>query len=148
MHKLISTIILLALYSVSPNVFSANNKQMLCHDGTEIFVAQPAISAHMGHGDTWGSCEVASTEPGTVAAVVMMRCEAIEGNGVEVVSASASFDLVSILPVEPVDCAVALAGLLDAGFHLRFVSSGSAEADGSLHLYIDYLLIGRVLEDI
>ena len=149
MRKLISTFILLALYSVSLNAFSANSKQVLCHDGKEIFVSQSAISSHMGHGDTWGSCDGASIEPepGTIAAVVMMRCEAKTGNGVEVVSFSASFDLVTILPVQPVDCAVALAELFDAGFHLRSVSSGSAEAGGSLHLYTDYLLIGRISED-
>jgi len=151
MYKIILTIILLALFSVSLTAVSANTKQVVCHNGEEISVAQPAVSAHMNHGDTLGACVETSPEPvpdpDTMAAVVMMRCEAIAGNGVEVVSVSASFDYASIQPVEPIDCAVALANLLDAGFYLRSVTSGNAETENSLHLYLDYLLIGRVPVD-
>jgi hypothetical protein len=147
MYKIILTIILLVLSSVSLNAVSANNKQDVCHKGKKISVAQSAISAHMNHGDTLGACIETLPEPDTMAAVVMMRCEAIAGNGVVVVSVSASFDFASIQPVEPVDCAVTLANLLDAGFYLRSVTSGSAEADNSMHLYTDYLLIGKVPVD-
>jgi hypothetical protein len=149
MYKIILTIILLTLSSVSLNAVSANIKQVVCHKGDEISVAQSAVSAHMNHGDTLGACVETSPEPDpdTMAAVVMMRCEAIAGKGVEVVSVSASFDFASIQPVEPVDCAVTLANLLDAGFYLRSVTSGSAEADNSMHLYTDYLLIGKVPVD-
>jgi len=147
MYKIILTIILLVLSSVSLNAVSANNKQEVCHKGKEISVAQSAISAHMNHGDTLGACIETLPDPDTMAAVVMMRCEAIAGNGVVVVSVSASFDYASIQPVEPVDCAVTLAYLLDAGFNLRSVTSGSAEADNSLHLYTDYLLIGKIPVD-
>ena len=151
MYKIISVIILLALCSVSLNAVSANNNQVVCHKGKEISVAQPAVSAHLNHGDSLGACVETlpepEPEPGTMAAVVMMRCEAIVGNGVEVVSFSASFDFASIQPVEPTNCAASLADLLDAGFNLRSVTSGSAEADQSLHLYTDYLLIGKVPAD-
>jgi hypothetical protein len=149
MFKLISTIILLALCSVSLNAVSANNSQVVCHNGTEISIAQPAVSAHINHGDTLGACVelLPEPEPGTMAAVVMMRCEAIAGNGVKVVTLSTSFDFASIQPVEPSNCAVALADLLDAGFNLRSVTSGNAEAGQSVHLYTDYLLIGRLPVD-
>ena len=149
MYRIISTIILLALCSVSLNAVSANNNQVVCHKGKDISVAQSAVSAHMNHGDTLGACveTLPGPEPDTMAAVVMMRCEAIVGNGVEVVSFTASFDFASIQPVEPTNCAVALADLLDAVFNIESVTSGSAEADQSLHLYTDYLLIGKVPVD-
>ena len=70
----------------------------------------------------------------------MMRCEATADSGMTVVSVSASFDYASIQPVEPVDCALAMATLLDAGFHLRSVTTGSGGAT-------DYLFIGRVPEE-
>ena len=152
MKNLMLGIILLALSSVSLNVFSASNKVEICHKGKVISVNQSAVSGHERHGDTEGDCDDASIDPGPdkdkKAAVVMMRCEAIEGNGVEVVSASASFDFASIQPVEPFDCAVALAEMLDAGLDLHSVTSGSAEADdGNLHLYTDYLLIGELPDE-
>ena len=139
MHKLISTILLLALAGMSLNAFGASAKVQVCHDGKTIYVSQSAVSAHMGHGDTVGDCDGASLEPGAPVAVVMMRCAESAGNEMEVVAFSASFDYASIQPVEPVDCAVALATLLDAGFHLRSVSSGGAG--------VDYLFLGRVPAD-
>jgi hypothetical protein len=139
MHKLISTIILLALAGMSLNAVGAGNKELVCHDGKTINVSQSAVSAHLGHGDSLGSCGDVSFNPGTPAAVVMMRCAESAGNVMEVVSFSASFDYASIQPVEPVDCAVALATLLDAGFHLRSVTSGGAG--------VDYLFLGRVPSD-
>ncbi len=83
-----------------------------------------------------------------MAALVMMRCEALVGNGVIVVSASSSviLDVAVILPFPPeaeTDCAGALAGLLNTGFNLRSITSGSAGGGDSLHLYTDYLLIGK-----
>ena len=137
MSRLISIIILLALSSVSLNAVGANMKQQLCHDGKTIIVSKSAVSAHLGHGDLLGSCSgtwQGSDEP---AAVVMMRCEVTADNGMTVMSVTASFDYASIQPVEPVDCALAMATLLDAGFHLRSVTSGSAGAT-------DYLFLGRV----
>ena len=160
MHKLISAIILLALSSVSLNAFSAADKVEVCHKGQEINVANSAVSAHLAHGDTMDDCDGTSTKPNpkTKAAVVMMRCDAIEGNGVVVVSASRSpardGELVTILPIplpeeSDLDCAEVLAALLNYGFVLRSINSGSAEGDdgdgGSiLKLYTDYLLIGKI----
>ncbi len=162
MHKLISAIILLALSSVSLNAFSASNKTEICHKGQEISVANSAVSAHLAHGDTLGECvgeePEPEPEPDTMAAVVMMRCEAIVGNGVVVVSASSSIDLeiavIQIFPFPPendLNCARALAALInaDAGLKLRSITSGGANSgevnDDDLHLYTDYLLIGRIL---
>jgi hypothetical protein len=172
MNKFISAIILLALSSVSLNAFSAADKVEVCHKGQEINVAMSSLSAHKAHGDTVYDdddedydCDGTSTKPDpkTKAAVMMMRCDAIEGNGVVVVSASTSVDLgadfVTILPiplpiplpnppVEPYpNCAKALGALLNAGFVLRSINSGSAEDDDDniLKLYTDYLLIGRIL---
>ncbi len=161
MHKIILAIILLAFSSVSLHVISAADKQTVCHKGDEISIAGPAVPAHLGHGDTMGECGDGSTEPesDTMAAVVMMRCEAMVGNGVEVVSASSSPDLIGdiavILPVPPPtgtefdpDCAEVLAALLNAGYRLRSITNGSAQSgvenDENLHLYTDYLLIGTV----
>jgi len=132
-------IILLALAGMSLNAFGASAKQQVCHDGKTIFVSASAVSAHVGHGDALGHCGGESFGPDAPAAVVMMRCAESAGNVMEVVSFSASFDYASIQPVEPVDCAAALATLLDAGFHLRSVTSGGAG--------VDYLLLGRVPED-
>jgi hypothetical protein len=152
MNKLTSAIILLALSSVSLNAFSAKNKVDVCHKGKDISVSSKSLSAHMGHGDEAGECDDDSTDSGsdTMAAVVMMRCEAINGNGVHVVSFSTSFDFATIdieEPAEDDDCAVALADLLDAKFKLRSVTGGSAEDDDELNLYTDYLLIGKISED-
>jgi hypothetical protein len=85
----------------------------------------------------------------------MVRCEGVVGNGVEVVSASSSVDVAVILPFpeEVLNCADLLAELLnaDARFKLRSITSGSAhsgeEDDERLHLFTDYLLIGKVPAD-
>ena len=158
MHKMMSVIVLLSLSSWSLNAFSA--KQDVCHKGKNISVAEAAVSAHLAHGDSEGTC---SETPPMMAAVVMMRCEPIVGNGVEVVSASSSTDLADdvavILPIPPPidtdndpDCANALAALLKAGYKLKSITTGSAQSgvedDEDLHLYIDYLLIGKVPEEI
>ena len=159
MHKVISAIMLLALFSVS--AFGASNKQTLCHNGDEISVANPAVSAHLNHGDSVGECAweypqpgpgpEPEPEPGTMIAVVMLRCEGVAGNGVVVVSVSSSVDgaVIQPLPEEVFDCADVLAELLnaDAGFQLRSITSGSADNDENLHLYTDYLLIGKVPAD-
>ena len=155
MFRIISAmaITLLALSSVS--VFSANDKVTICHKGKEISVASSAVSAHEKHGDSLGECDGEETDSDTMAAVVMLRCEGITGNGVEVVSSSSSFDVAFIqpLPDEALDCADVLAELLnaDAKFKLKSITTGSAnsgeEDDEDLHLYIDYLLIGKVPGD-
>jgi hypothetical protein len=151
MHRIISAIVLLVISGVSLNAVSASKKATICHKGREISVNMSAMSAHENHGDSLGECDETpaaaetGTETDTTAAVVMMRCEAMAGTGVTVVSFSSSFDLASIQPVEPANCAVALAELLDIGFELRSVTGGSSGDSNSLQLYTDYLLIGKVL---
>ena len=163
MHKLIASVILLALSSVSLNAVSASNKTEICHKGDEISIAGPAVPAHLAHGDEVGACEEdtpAESEPDTMAAVVMMRCEAITDNGSVVVSLSSSPELdgAVILPFPPGDsvdypnCAEALARLLNADYMVRSITSGSAQsgegegedADDVLRLYTDYLLLKKV----
>jgi len=169
MHKLIASVILLALSSVSLNAVSASNKTEICHKGQEISVANSAVSAHQAHGDTLaddpeGECVDTPTEPerGTMAAVVMMRCEAITGNGSVVVSISSSPvpDVAIIQPFPPEDsveypnCAEAMARLLNADYMVRSITSGSAQSgegegedeDDVLRLYTDYLLLKKVPE--
>jgi hypothetical protein len=142
MHKMISVIILLALSSVSLNAVSAKDKVEVCHKGKEISVAQSAVGAHVGHGDTVGAEDCVSA-PETMKVVVMMRCEAVLNNKVLVVSVSSEPEL-DIRPRD--DCAATLAELLDADYAIRSITSGTAEAgDDSLRLYTDYLLIGKVL---
>jgi len=149
MHKIIWAIILLALSSA--NAFSASNKQTVCHKGDEISVANSAVSAHLNHGDSVGECTGEGLQPETLTAVVMLRCEGVAGNGVVVVSVSSSVEGAVIQPIadEVFDCADVLAELLnaDAGFKLRSITSGSADSDEDLHLYTDYLLIGKVPAD-
>ena len=151
MNKMISAILLLALSSVSLNAFSAKNKVDVCHKGKDISVSSKSLSAHMGHGDEEGECDDDSTDNGsdTMAAVVMMSCEAIDGNGMEVVSVSTSFEFASIDIEEPAeDCAVALADMLDAGFKLRSVTSASAGDSDDLSLHTNYLLVKKIeIED-
>ncbi len=149
MRKFISSVLFLALTSVSFNALSDNHKQKVCHKGQTISVAKAAVQAHLNHGDTRGECRndrpPRPEPPGkldTVSAVVMMRCEAQLGNGVLVVSSSSSPDL-GISSRE--DCAMVLAELLDDGYGIRSISSGTAEAgDGSMRLYTDYLLLKRI----
>lgn len=155
MHKMLSTIILLTLASVSVNSFGDSEKEEICHKGKEISVAPSAVAGHMKHGDTEGSCDDEAEGPDDEssakdAVVVMMRCDAV-GTEVEVVSASSSVelsdDLAVILPIPPVadlNCPKALAGLLNAGLKLRSINSGSAGQGGDLNLYTDYLLIGKM----
>jgi hypothetical protein len=144
MHKVISAIIVLALYSVSVNAFSASGKQQLCHKGKQISVAQSAVSAHQNHGDTEGECEDESPVPEPVetsSAVIIMRCDAGD-----VVSITTSLDVAVILPIpleDGADCATALAKFLDVGFRIRSITGGSAGNS----LYTDYLLIGEVPVD-
>jgi hypothetical protein len=158
MHKLIATIILLALSSTGLNAVSAADKQEMCHKGDEISIAGSAVPAHLAHGDTEGDCEDTPTEsePNTMAAVVMMRCEAITDNGSVVVSLSSSSELdgAVILPFPPAEdslnCAETLARLLNADYMVRSITSGSAQSgedsDDVLHLYTDYLLLKKVPE--
>jgi len=140
-----AAVTLAALTGFGQGALAAANKVTICHKGETLSVAGSAVSAHMQHGDVEGAC-VAAPPPvppaNTIAAVVMMRCEPQGDAGVLVVSASSS-----PAPADPIavgdDCAAVLGDLLDAGYDLRSVTTGSAGTD-ELHLYTDYLLIGRV----
>ena len=143
---------------------SSKDKVTLCHKGDEIRVSSAALGGHLNHGDELGDCDDdddddddndrpdpkpdPEPEPDKQAVVAMLRCEGQPGGAVLVVSISTS--LVAAVPllheISPRDdCAIALASLLDAGLSVRTVTGGSAEAgDGKLHLYSDYLLVGRL----
>jgi hypothetical protein len=132
------TVALLALAGFGQAALAAD-KVTICHKGVQTAsVAAQAVSAHEAHGDTLGACGE-SQEPSaqTMAAVVMMRCEPSEG-AVSVVAFSSS----PAVETSSEDCAVVLGELLDSGYVLRSITSGSA-GDSTLHLYTDYLLVGR-----
>jgi hypothetical protein len=147
MRKLMTAVTLAALSGFGQGALAAADKVTICHNGQTLSIAASAVSAHMQHGDVKGACVAAPPVPpaNTMAAVVMMRCEPQGASGVLVVSASRS-----PAPADPADaiavnddCAAVLGDLLDAGYELRSVTTGSA-GDAVLHLYTDYLLIGRV----
>ena len=135
---------------VSLHAVSASEKATICHKSRTITVSMSAISAHEKHGDTLGECtetEKQSASSAANSAVVMMRCGATADNGMVVVSLSASFEFASTQPVEPVDCAVALADSLDAGLKLKSVTGGSSGDSNGMELYTDYLLIGKAPQE-
>jgi len=149
MNKFISVIILLGLSSVSLNAFSASHKTEICHNGKEISVANSAVSAHLAHGDTTDLDECDESSPGpnpkTEKEVAMMRCEA----GLLVSFSSSFADQVAVILPDPApevdaNCAEILADLLNAGFVLRSITGGSAGDEGSLSLFTDYLLMGKI----
>lgn len=142
MKKLTMSLALLALFGFAHGVIAAENKITICHKNVETAaVPSSAVPGHLGHGDTLGACGTAP--PATMAAVVMMRCEPQEGD-VRVVAASSSPSPAIEGGIAPgADCAVILAELIDAGYGLRTVTTGSA-GDSSLQLYTDYLLLGKV----
>ena len=140
-----SLIALLALSVFNQTAFAAAERVTICHkDVQTASVALQALSAHMGHGNEEGACSDDLPSTNTVAAVVMMRCDAQMESSVLVVSASSSPAPaigVDIVPGES-DCAVVLGALIDADYGLRSVTNGTAEDGGILHLYTDYLLLG------
>ncbi len=137
----------LTLFGLSHGALAAADRVTICHKKVQTAsIAAPALSAHLQHGDTEGPCPGDSQSPGTMAAVVMMRCEAQLGGGVLVVSASSSPRPaigMDIVPGES-ECSAVLGALIDAKYGLRTVNNGTAEDDGILHLYTDYLLLGKV----
>ena len=147
MRKSLSALAILTLWGLSYGALAAAERVTICHKKVQTAsIAAPALSAHLQHGDTEGPCGDDSQPAATLAAVVMMRCEAQLGDGILVVSASSSprpaIDM-DIVPGES-DCSVILGALIDAKYGLHTVNSGTAEDDGSLHLYTDYLLLGTV----
>ena len=145
MKKLIYGIAALALLGAAAQVSADDHKSVICHKGKTISVANPAVKAHMNHGDSMGECEDGENgdDPERIRTVVMMRCDGMTGDNsaVTIVSFSSSEDLEP--PVEAGDdCAEVLADLMNDGYMLRSITSGSAEDDDSLRLYTDYLLLG------
>ena len=153
MRNILSILVLVALSGTSVNAFSKQDKVLICHKGKEINVAAAAVPAHINqHGDTRGECPESEPEPGPETpevrkTVVMMRCEGVTDaaepadNTVQVVSASSSVPSFQIVP--GLDCAVTLSRLLNIGYTIRSITSGSAESMGTIHLYTDYLLMGK-----
>jgi hypothetical protein len=146
MQKYMSLFAVLALSVLSQGALAAAERVTICHkDVKTASVAASALSAHQQHGDTEGACGDDSSSAETVAAVVMMRCEAQLDSSVLVVSASSSPAPaigMDIVPGES-DCAVVLGALIDGDYGLRSVTNGTAEDGGILHLYTDYLLLGK-----
>ena len=150
MKKSLSILILLALSGASVNAYSQNDKVLICHKGKEIYVAPAGANAHINqHGDTRGACPDSGPgpeRPEVRKTVVMMRCEGItdaarpEGNTVQVVSASSSVPSFEIVP--GLDCAVTLSRLLNIGYTIRSITSGSADSVNGIGLFVDYLLMG------
>ena len=146
MQKLLAAVTLVALSGFGQGAFADSEKVTICHKGVQTAaVPTSAVQGHLQHGDSRGECD--QSPPG-MAAVVMMRCEPQVGDtsGVFVVAVSSS-PSPAIPGSEPIasvdDCAAVLGDLLDAGFDVRSVTTGTAEDDGALHLYTDYLLIGK-----
>jgi hypothetical protein len=142
MNKVTMTIALFALCGFSQVSLADAEKVTICHKGVQTAsVAASAVSAHQQHGDTLGACGAAADQ--MMAAVVMMRCEPQEGV-VKVTAASTSPSPAIEGGIAPGDdCAAVLAELIDAGYGLRTVTTGTAEDSTVLHLYTDYLLIGK-----
>jgi hypothetical protein len=142
MNKILSTILLLALSSVSLNAVSDQDREAMCHKGQNFEFVEPSVQAHLNHGDTMGTCGGAGSGDmdgmDGMTAVLIMRCKADE-----IVSFSASFDYASIQPVEPITCPEALSSALAAGLKLRSITSGSADDSEGLQMYTDYLLLGE-----
>jgi hypothetical protein len=139
-----AAVTLAALTGFGQGALADSDKVTICHKGVQTAaVPNAAVPGHVQHGDTLGAC--GAPPPPAMAAVVMMRCEPQGASGVLVVSASSSpapADPADAIAVDD-DCAAVLGDLLDAGYELRSVTTGSA-GDAVLHLYTDYLLIGRV----
>jgi hypothetical protein len=143
MQKLTATLLLLAASGFGQGALGAAEKVTICHKGVQTAaVAAPAVPAHQQHGDTLGACDADSASGETMAAVVMMRCEPQEG-AVVVVAASSSPSPAIESGIAPGDnCAAVLGDLIDEGYSLRSVTTGSA-GENPLHLYTDYLLLGK-----
>ncbi len=119
-----------------------SEKVTICHKGAKTAsIPASAVPGHQRHGDTIGACD--SPDTSTMAAVVMMRCEPEEGSVIVVAASSSPSPAIDGGIVTGEDCAEVLAELLETGYGLRTVTTGSAEENGTLHLYTDYLLIGK-----
>jgi hypothetical protein len=148
MPKTLLSMLLLTFANLSMSTYADDHKQVVCHEGKEISVADAAVPAHLKHGDTVGECEddEVEPEPETRTTVVMLRCEGTLGREeslapVEIVSASSS--VVGHEITVGLDCAVTLSRLLNIGYIIRSVTSGSTGDSDDLRLQTDYLLLGK-----
>jgi len=53
---LIVIAILAAIAGILVTVYAQQDRVTLCHRGNTITVAEPAVPAHLAHGDTLGPC--------------------------------------------------------------------------------------------
>lgn len=110
-------------------------KVSVCHNGRTVSINSSGLQAHLGHGDSMGSCEDRRS------VVVIMQCSAeTEGDGivVEAVSSSPFVDPEIVPPVGPdSDCSTALAEMVDARLVIRSVTTAG---NGTT----EYLLVGYV----
>lgn len=118
------------------------DKPRVCHNGQTLSVAGPSVPSHIAHGDTRGPC------PPPPVSVALMRCDSIDGD-IMVVGGSASDDpevTPRPLPVlEGATCATAVAGFLNSGWELRFVTSGSSvvPAEGESGFVTEYTFVTK-----
>lgn len=140
MNKRMIVMALLAMSCFGQAAFAASEKTTICHKGVQTAsVPASAVPGHQQHGDSLGACGAP-----TMAAVVMLRCEPQEGSVKVVAESSSPSPAISGGIVPGDDCAAVLAAVIDEGYGLRAVTTGSAEEDAKLHLYTDYLLLGTV----
>ena len=142
MKKLAMGMTMFALAGFGHTAFADSERVTICHKEVQTAsVPASAVPGHQRHGDTLGECD--SSQDSSMAAVVMMRCEPQDGNVIVVAASSSPSPAIDGGIVSGDDCAAVLAELLDEDYALRAVTTGSAEEDGSLHLYTDHLLIGK-----
>ena len=94
----------------------------VCHKGKTISIDNNALKAHQSHGDVKGRCK-------TYSAVLIFRCGVSSEGGLAVTVVSSSVDIPVAVPqiFDPNNCADANAALMDLGFNLKNVTSGSVE---------------------
>jgi hypothetical protein len=141
MKKLLQLAVLGATVAIAQPALAA--KALVCHKGKQtLHIAQSAVPAHVGHGDTRGACQVVPPPPLTV---VLLRCDSLDGD-IVLQSASASDipEVPVLLPIVDGDnCATAVARLLNGGWELEFVTSGAAltPAEGESGFVTEYTFV-------
>ena len=123
----------ISLLLATGNAFSKPAKAYICHKGRTISVSNRAVSAHLGHGDVKGRCNLLPR------AVAIFQCKADIG-AIHVSSVSASVGLpASIVIVVGDNCAAVVTNLLNEGYQISNVSIGN-DAAGTLQT--EYLMSG------
>jgi len=117
----------LAILSLTSGVH-ASNKITVCHkDLNTISIDRNAWDAHYKHGDVWGSCD---SYP-KYSVVVIFRCGVSVNGGLTVTTVSPSVDIPVSAPqiAEDDNCADTNATLIEHGFNLKNVTSGSVDTN-------------------